>query len=87
VVTPSSLSFNATGSANAQSFTVSEANYSGAFTATIDNANVASVTQQDATTFVVTPLAAGTATITVTGATGQQQTVSVTVTPLTGQIQ
>lgn len=81
------MSFNATGSANAQQLTVSESNFSGSFTAIIDHGNIASVTQQNATTFLVTPLAAGTATITVTGATGHQMTVSVTVTTTTGSIQ
>jgi streptogramin lyase len=48
---PSSLTFDGTG--QTQTFTVSESNYTGSFTATSEDANVASVTEVNQTTFSV----------------------------------
>lgn len=74
----SSLSFTAAG--QTQTFTVSEAGSSGAFTAMSSDGNVATVSTQDGLTFTVTAVGAGSATITVTDATNQSAPVSVTVT-------
>jgi hypothetical protein len=86
VAAPSSLTFTNTGAAYNQGFGVTEANYAGTFTATSQNAAVATVapgTQPN--TFVVTPAGAGQTTITVqdTGNRTTSVTVTVTLTPVT----
>ncbi len=95
---PSSLAFTNVGNncgpagtaSCAQSFTVSETNYTGVLNATSSNTAVAMVTAQGAgpsASFTVTPVAAGTATITLADSNAQKTTVSVAVstTPLTIQ--
>ena len=94
--TPGSLTFNNTGNncgptgttSCAQKFTASEARYAGAFTATSGNTSVATVAAGPGTNvFTVTPVAAGSTTITVKDAALQQTTVNITVTstPVTVQ--
>lgn len=78
VATPSTLSFIALGQTAV--FAVSQAQYSGTFTAASSDTSVASITTKDHLSFSVTALAAGTATITVGGAGNQTTTVQVTVT-------
>jgi RHS repeat-associated protein len=83
VVSPASLTFANTGSANAATLTVTQSNYSGAFSEsdTCTSSGVASVSNgTDSAHFVVTPLAAGTCAITITGGNAQSTSVPVTVT-------
>jgi hypothetical protein len=72
-------------SSTAQTFTVSESGYTGAFTAASSNATVATVSGPTGTTptFTVSPLAGGTATITISDASGQKTTVAVSITSAT----
>ena len=81
-VTPATLAFLGTGPNQAQSITASESNYSGPFVIGTGCANIAAIAQQpdSATAFSVTPSAAGSCTFTVTGASGQSQSVAITVT-------
>lgn len=79
-LTPSSLSFLGTGLT--QTFTVSESNYAGPFTATSGTPSVASIASVDqlGRTWSVTSLSAGTSIITIKDATGRTTTLTVTVT-------
>lgn len=69
VLTPSSLSFTAAGSAYAQKITASEPNYSGAFTQVNTCAKKATLTPSSGKgpklAFTVTPVAAGSCTLTI----------------------
>ncbi|MBV8596826.1 MAG: FecR domain-containing protein [Candidatus Eremiobacteraeota bacterium] len=79
---PSSLSF--VGTTTAQNFNASDPLYTGIISASIDHPGVASVTPVGSTTgpnvkFSVTPLAAGSATITISDSLGASTSVTVTV--------
>jgi hypothetical protein len=81
VASPATLSFDGTGSAYDAPVTVTEANYTGAFTATTGNAAIATVTpSSSSSSFTVTPVAAGTTSIAITDAFGQLVSVPVNVT-------
>jgi hypothetical protein len=82
-VSTSSLSFGAVGST--LTFTVSETNYAGSFTATIDTPTIAKIAA-NGTTFTVTANAVGTATIIVKDVNGQRATITVTVTATGGTL-
>jgi hypothetical protein len=73
------------GSSAAQTFTVSESGYTGAFSAASSNTNIATVSGPAGSpaTFTVTPLAGGTATITISDTSGQKTTVAVSITSAT----
>lgn len=82
-----SVSFTATGAANAQSVSASEADYGGSFSASTAAAGqpnscsgIATIASTGATAFAVTPVAAGSCSFTIGGATGQSATLAVTVT-------
>ena len=79
-VTPSALSF--LGTNLTQTFTVSETNYGGPFTATSGTPSVASISSVDQLghTWSVTSLSAGTSIITIMDAPGRTTTLTVTVT-------
>lgn len=75
------LTFSALGAAGAQTFTPSEARYTGAFSATSANPAIATVSGPNSSgAFTVTAVSGGTTTITVTDAAGQTATISVSVT-------
>jgi hypothetical protein len=82
VAAPTTLNFS---SSAAQTFTVSESGYTGAFSAASSNTNVATVSGPTGSpsTFTVTPLAGGTATIAIADTSGQKTTVAVSVTSAT----
>jgi hypothetical protein len=84
-VSPSSLSFDATGSSNAKTFNASESNYSGPITAVSNNTSIATVSPASGSgpsqDFTVTPRAAGTTTITVRDNHGGRQDVTINVAP------
>jgi Pilus formation protein N terminal region len=81
VVSPTALTFDGTGSALNQSFTVTEASYSGAFAATTGNGSIATVSPASSSgAFSVTPIGGGTTNITIADASGQTVSVSVSVT-------
>jgi hypothetical protein len=91
-----SISFNSNAAAP-QSFTISEAGYSGTFTATSSNANVATITQTSAAatqssrhvdadtkaTFTITPTGGGQATLTISDTIGNSTSITVSVTGAT----
>jgi len=93
IVTPTSLAFTPTGSANAQTF-VASTQFEGDISAVSSNTAIATVNPASAqavkdpndsrksVTFTVTPLAPGTCTITVTDKKGNTATVTITVLPL-----
>jgi hypothetical protein len=84
VASPNALTFENT--TTPQTFSASEAGYSGTFTAAVTATsvpNVATVSTTDGLTFTVTPENAGTATITVSDSNAHSTTVSVTVTTTT----
>jgi hypothetical protein len=85
VTSSTALTFSALGAAAAQPITVSETGYSGSFTAVSSNPSVVSVTGPSGTTptFTVTPVAGGSATITISDHQGQSTPVSVSVTSAT----
>lgn len=81
VVSPSSLSFTATGSGNAQSVTVMEPGYSGTFTPGTNCSAVATITAGPiANQFIVTPVAAGTCTATFADSSNNKGNLAITVT-------
>jgi hypothetical protein len=81
VASNTSLSFTALGAGAAQTFNLTEAGYSGAFSATSANPAVATVAPSTpAGTFTVTPVGGGTTTITITDTNLQTITVGVSVT-------
>jgi hypothetical protein len=86
-ISPESLTLSGTGSANAQSFTVSGG--LAPFTAEGYDSTIIAVTpdQLDQSIFHVTPLKAGQTTITIHDSTGQTTTLSVGVTTVSGVIQ
>jgi uncharacterized protein YjdB len=85
LVQPVSLAFTAVG--QQQNFTATETQYTNPFTATSSNSAVATVSPGTYySTFVVTAVAAGTATITVKDTNGHSATVSVGVTTTTGGV-
>jgi hypothetical protein len=78
---PSTLSFSALGASAAQTFTASEAGYTGTFSATSANPAVATVAAGTAAnSFVVTPVSGGTTAVTLTDTNAQTTTVVVSVT-------
>lgn len=90
VLSAASLAFTATGSPSTQSFTASESGYSGNFTASTAAAgqssscnSVATIAATNATSFSVTPLAAGQCTFTIAGFGLQTATLTVGVTTST----
>lgn len=87
VLTPSTLSFTTTGAAANQTFNASETGYAGAFTvgACAGGSTPAAtvVAGPNANQFTVTPVAAGTCTISVRDTNGQSATETVTVTTTT----
>lgn len=87
VLTPSTLSFTSTGSGANQTFSASETGYAGAFTVgacTGGSTPVATVVAgPNANQFTVTPVVAGTCTISVRDTNGQSATETVTVTTTT----
>jgi hypothetical protein len=84
VPNPSALTFSATGATSAQQLTVAQTGFVGTFAQTNTCAAVASVSPAGAPAatpvFTVTPNAAGTCSITITGGSGQTVIVSVAVT-------
>ncbi|HTJ26721.1 MAG TPA: hypothetical protein VMA36_11230 [Candidatus Limnocylindria bacterium] len=77
----SALTFSTLGASGAQTFTASEVGYTGTFSATSANPAVATVAPGTAAnSFVVTPIAGGTTTVTLTDTNAQTATVSVSVT-------
>ena len=82
VLTPSSLSFTSTGAAAAQTSTVTESGYAGAFTVSSENPAVATVSISGSL-ITVTPTGPGTAFIDVRGGLPGRITVTVTITPVT----
>jgi hypothetical protein len=77
---PSSMAFLASGARYSQTLTVTETGYSGTFTATSANTAIATVGPAGPpNTFTVSPVDAGTTTITVRDSSGGYSTVSVTV--------
>jgi hypothetical protein len=87
-VAPSVLAFDATGSANAQSFTAAEKNYTGTYAESDTCANVASVVPSSSggPTFTVTPLGAGSCAITIRDSRNNTAVEPVGVTLTTGGI-
>jgi len=80
----SSLAFTATGASDAQSVTVTQVNYSGAFTPSTTNCTgIATISPASGTSFSVTPVAAGSCTFTIAGGGGQRATLTVGVTTTT----
>lgn len=77
----SSLSFTQVGAANAQHFTVSQANYSGAFGLQPGINSAVATAQISGNTITVTPVAAGSTSVTVAGGGGQSVTVPISVSP------
>jgi hypothetical protein len=90
VLAPTSLTFVAGGANAAQTVTVTETNYTGAFTESDTCGTFATVSTQSASgpsaTYTVTPLAAGTCTITVHDANGQKGAVAVGITLTNGGV-
>ncbi|MBV8750464.1 MAG: hypothetical protein JO103_12220, partial [Candidatus Eremiobacteraeota bacterium] len=89
VPNPTSLSFLATGTTYNQTVTVSQGGFSGTYTAQIvdtggTNGTIATASVSG-TTITVTPLAAGTANLVITGGSGRTATVpiGITVSPIT----
>ena len=79
-----SLSFTEAGASDAQTVTVTQVNYSGAFTpATTTCSGIATISPTSGTSFTVTPVAAGSCTFTIAGGGGQSATLSVGVTTTT----
>ncbi len=75
----SSLSFTQTGAANAQQFTVSQANYAGAFTLSPGINSAIATAQISGSIVTVTPVASGSTSVTVAGGAGQSVTVPISV--------
>jgi hypothetical protein len=81
-----SLSFTAVGAAYAQQFTVSQQGYSGPFTPSGINSAIASA-QISGNVVTVTPLAAGSTTLTIIGAGGASVSIPISVTTLIVPVQ
>ena len=83
MVSTNSLSFSATGGTHNQTFMATESNYTAAINAVSDNPDVATVSPATgngpSVTFTVTPIAQGTAHITITDSHSGSQTVTATV--------
>ncbi|MBV9409678.1 MAG: hypothetical protein JO164_12695, partial [Candidatus Eremiobacteraeota bacterium] len=81
IASTSSLTFNNVGATYAQTFTVSQSGYTGAFVPMSSNTGVATVsvsaTSNNSATITVTPVGPGSATITVTGGASQSAQVQV----------
>jgi hypothetical protein len=81
VVSPTALAFDGTGASLSQTVTVTEANYSGTFTAASENTSVASVSPATSgATFTLTPIGGGTTSVAIEDSYGQTVSVSVGVT-------
>jgi lysozyme len=78
------LTFVTTGATATQTDTVSESNYTGAFTVTSENVAIATATVSGGT-ITVTPVGAGTTSIDVAGATSGKISITVTTSPVTIQ--
>jgi hypothetical protein len=84
----SSTAFGFYAPGQTQSFSVAQSGYVGPFSASSNNASVATVTPESANSFVITTgSTAGFATITVTGGSGLTATVQVTLSIVTGTIE
>ncbi len=86
MVTPSSLTFVATGPAYAQTVTATQANFSGLFSATTAAAGnatscsgIVTVAATSATSFAVTPVAAGSCVETIAGGGGEPASLPISV--------
>jgi hypothetical protein len=80
-VAPASLSFDGIGSANAQSVTVSQAQYGGAFVASSTTcSDIATISSYSGRTFGITPVGAGTCSFVFTGEGGASATLDIGVT-------
>jgi hypothetical protein len=79
ILSTSAMSFLGTGSANNQSFSVTQTNYSGTFTVTNGSPSCSGIATASGTSpsFTVTPVAVGHCVLTVTG--GNSQTASLTI--------
>jgi hypothetical protein len=93
IVSPTSLSFVAAGNAYAQTFSASEANYSGTFTqnntCNPNSGTIATISPASGSapvTFTVTPQAAGSCTVTVMDTNGQSKQLTIGVTTTSGTI-
>lgn len=81
VLSSTSLAFTSTGAANARSVNATQANYSGAFTAsTTTCGGIATISPASGTTFSITPVAAGSCSFTIAGGGAQSATLTVGVT-------
>ncbi len=84
MLSSSSLAFTAAGTSNAQTVTVTQANYSGAFTASGTTCTgIATISAATAASFSIVPVAAGSCTFTITGGGGQNATLTIGVTTTT----
>jgi hypothetical protein len=86
VLSPASLAFTAVGSGVAQRVTVSQSGYSGAFTIPSTTCSgIATIAPVNATTFSVTPVAAGTCDAEISGAQAKSSLpISATTTTVSG---
>jgi hypothetical protein len=84
-VTPPKLVFLAVGSGAAQTFTASQVNFAGPFTAANGACGGAVlISPASGTTFTVTPVLPAICTLTVNGANGQSTTVAISITQTVG---
>ena len=84
MLSSSSLAFTATGASNAQTVTVTQSNYSGAFVAHGTSCiGIATISAATAASFSVTPVAAGSCSFAITGGGGQNASLTVDVTTTT----
>ncbi|MGC2243809.1 MAG: hypothetical protein WBA06_09305 [Candidatus Aquilonibacter sp.] len=84
MLSSSSLAFTTIGASDAQTVTVKQSNYSGAFTASGTTcAGIATISAATAASFSVTPVAAGSCTFTITGGGGQSAALTIGVTTTT----
>ncbi len=82
IASVSSLSFTQVGAANAKQLTVSQTNYTGAFTLSSGINTAIATAQISGNTVTVTPVAAGSTSVTVAGGGGQSVTVPISVSSL-----
>jgi hypothetical protein len=84
-VTPAKLVFLAVGSGAAQTFTASQVNFAGPFTASNGTcAGAVTIGPASGTTFTVTPVLPAICTLTVNGSNGQSTTLAVSITQTVG---
>ncbi len=78
------LTFTAAGASAAQTVTVAQTNYAGSFTpSTTTCTGIATIAQATATSFMVTPVAAGSCNFTISGGSGSSATLAIGVTTTT----